>query len=321
MAFHRNELIGSMHIVHQFEYADAAARTGATGLLPADIGKVARQLDNDSFYVLMSDSPVSWMLINGTALINNAEAQTIHAAGSAIPGAIYLETTSDTFYFGKSDGRLIDWDGLSPPAEQAAPWVDFRFVDMATLTNEITTGVTITQDTSRGLYCATPGVSWNRGVKFMDGQWARADSKKLTFVLMPICTATMMFGLIDATQDINTLSSVYEGEVSCYISNCTSSRCYGQTVLGGSSYKSFSPTAQLTPNQHLRFEMPIGPGAGMGGNLKIDEVSAEDWDVSTASIVDYALGDIGGLAAQLVPFWTTYQTACNMIYIAGYKVT
>lgn len=50
-----------IHIIHAFEYANAAARTGATGLVPEDIGKVARQLDNDSFWILTDDSPVTWV--------------------------------------------------------------------------------------------------------------------------------------------------------------------------------------------------------------------------------------------------------------------
>lgn len=49
-----------IHIIQAFEYANAAARTGAAGLLPADIGKVARQLDDDSFWVLINDAPVTW---------------------------------------------------------------------------------------------------------------------------------------------------------------------------------------------------------------------------------------------------------------------
>jgi hypothetical protein len=60
MSWHDEETAGSIHVIHQFEYADAAARTGATGLLPADIGKAARQLDDDSFWVLQDDSPVTW---------------------------------------------------------------------------------------------------------------------------------------------------------------------------------------------------------------------------------------------------------------------
>ena len=36
---HVDEVIGGVHIVHNWEYANTAARTGATGFVSADIGK------------------------------------------------------------------------------------------------------------------------------------------------------------------------------------------------------------------------------------------------------------------------------------------
>lgn len=62
MPFHKN--LTEIHRSHFFEYADAAARTGAS-LLPADIGKIARQLDDDSFWILNDDSPLTWTKIDG----------------------------------------------------------------------------------------------------------------------------------------------------------------------------------------------------------------------------------------------------------------
>lgn len=54
-----------IHVVHAFEYANAAARTGATGLVAADVGKVALQIDNKSFWGLQNHSPVTWTQLNG----------------------------------------------------------------------------------------------------------------------------------------------------------------------------------------------------------------------------------------------------------------
>ncbi|KKN57385.1 hypothetical protein LCGC14_0562910, partial [marine sediment metagenome] len=52
-----------IHIVHAFEFADATARNAAS-VVTADIGKVARQLDDDSFYVLQNTTP-TWAQISG----------------------------------------------------------------------------------------------------------------------------------------------------------------------------------------------------------------------------------------------------------------
>ena len=65
MPQHREIIPGENHIPYDFEYADTAARTGASGLLPEDEGKLARQLDDDSIWELTNDSPVTWEPIGG----------------------------------------------------------------------------------------------------------------------------------------------------------------------------------------------------------------------------------------------------------------
>lgn len=53
------------HVAHAYEYVSAAARTGATGLVAGDVGKIARQTDDDSFWILTAYSPVTWLEIGG----------------------------------------------------------------------------------------------------------------------------------------------------------------------------------------------------------------------------------------------------------------
>ena len=50
----------NIHRVQCFEYANAAARAAATGFVPADIGKVARDIDTNCFWVLVDDAPITW---------------------------------------------------------------------------------------------------------------------------------------------------------------------------------------------------------------------------------------------------------------------
>lgn len=44
-----------------WEYADATARTGASGFTVSDVGKLARQLDDNTLWMLIDDSPVTWV--------------------------------------------------------------------------------------------------------------------------------------------------------------------------------------------------------------------------------------------------------------------
>lgn len=67
MAFHKNLVEGSIHQLHNYEYADATARNAASGFVADDVGKVARQVDNGSFWILKSHSPVTWSPMGGGA--------------------------------------------------------------------------------------------------------------------------------------------------------------------------------------------------------------------------------------------------------------
>jgi|SRR5262245_9659673 len=57
---HRNITLGDNHIPHQWEYANATARLAASGFAPADVGKLSRQLDTNSLWMLIDDSPATW---------------------------------------------------------------------------------------------------------------------------------------------------------------------------------------------------------------------------------------------------------------------
>lgn len=59
---------GEIHIAYNWSYADAAARTGATGFIAADVGKFARQLDDNSIWMLTATTP-TWVAVSGTAAI------------------------------------------------------------------------------------------------------------------------------------------------------------------------------------------------------------------------------------------------------------
>jgi len=56
---------GEIHIPYQWSYANAAARTGATGFGSNDLGKFARQTDDNSIWMLTATTP-TWVQVNGT---------------------------------------------------------------------------------------------------------------------------------------------------------------------------------------------------------------------------------------------------------------
>lgn len=65
------------HRLESWVYANAAARTGATGFVAGDVGRIAFQTDTGQYWRLTDDSPVTWALIGPpTALPAYASLQT-----------------------------------------------------------------------------------------------------------------------------------------------------------------------------------------------------------------------------------------------------
>lgn len=132
---HKDLEIGEIHRVHCLEYADASTREGASGFVTTDIGRVCRQLDDESYWVLEDNSPVTWALLtsdpsNLTADSHKTLRQLIHfidngpaegfasgayreMTGTVFPTAI---TWYDKVGVGKKKivEKLVTWTGAFP---------------------------------------------------------------------------------------------------------------------------------------------------------------------------------------------------------------
>jgi hypothetical protein len=134
MALHRSLGLGEVHISYNWEYADAAARTGATGLVTGDVGKLARQLDENSLWLLTNHSPVTWVAISGandlTADAHKTLRQLIHfidngpaegfASGAYRVNSGGIFPTAITWYTDSTPSKkkivekLLTWTGPNP---------------------------------------------------------------------------------------------------------------------------------------------------------------------------------------------------------------
>lgn len=63
MATHKNVPISQIHVPYSFSYASSTERNAATNLTIADIGKFARQLNDNTLYMLVNNSPTTWTSI------------------------------------------------------------------------------------------------------------------------------------------------------------------------------------------------------------------------------------------------------------------
>jgi len=83
MVFHNSLGVGSIHIPYEFTYANAAARVAATPDA-ADIGKFARQADNNGIWMLTGVSPTTWVAVSGGAVLDGYVSEDAHNADIAI---------------------------------------------------------------------------------------------------------------------------------------------------------------------------------------------------------------------------------------------
>jgi hypothetical protein len=65
MSDHSSVPISTVHVPYRWEYANASARTGSSGHLEADEGKLARQLDDNSLWLLTDYTGPTWVAVGG----------------------------------------------------------------------------------------------------------------------------------------------------------------------------------------------------------------------------------------------------------------
>jgi microcystin-dependent protein len=59
----------NMHVPYAWTFADAAARQAAVGVDAAGVGKLARQLSDNSLWMLAATDPIKWVGVGGDALM------------------------------------------------------------------------------------------------------------------------------------------------------------------------------------------------------------------------------------------------------------
>lgn len=64
MASHKGLTGTDIHVPYTYVYANATARNAATGFVSADVGKLARQTDDNSLWILTATTP-TWVQVSG----------------------------------------------------------------------------------------------------------------------------------------------------------------------------------------------------------------------------------------------------------------
>jgi len=89
MAFHKDQVLANNHTAHAFSYATSTLREAAS-LAAGDVGKIALQTDDNSYWILQAVSPATWAPMTGglvRCVLDATAGKTVttHGLGVEIP--------------------------------------------------------------------------------------------------------------------------------------------------------------------------------------------------------------------------------------------
>ena len=94
MSNHGNLGVGNQHILENWSYADSAAREAATGFVAADIGKVAYQQSDGTYWRLTAVTP-TWSQIGGGSNVSIVETAVSAEDANAITVEFQVKVNGD----------------------------------------------------------------------------------------------------------------------------------------------------------------------------------------------------------------------------------
>ena len=150
----RHQDLTANHILESFTYANAAARTGATGFVPADVGRIAFQQDNYSYWRLTDDSPVTWVALQNNIVESYTYANTAARTGATgfVPGDVgKLAYQTDTAQYWRLTATTPAWLLVAP--NKMETWIYATAIDRNAATGFIANDVgRIAYQTDTGQY-------------------------------------------------------------------------------------------------------------------------------------------------------------------------
>lgn len=94
MSFHSEAVGDSIHVINAFTFADATARNAAV-VVNSDIGKVAKQSDDDTYYILINTTP-TWSQIDSKGFDTFLELSDTPSSYSGQAGDVLQVNTGTT---------------------------------------------------------------------------------------------------------------------------------------------------------------------------------------------------------------------------------
>ncbi len=197
-----------------------------------------------------------------------------------------------------------------------AIFVDLRSVNLQALQMEVTGGVVINQDSTRGLSATGTGLIWNRGVKFTAHQWNRTDNLEFSFVFTRSGTGTYMFGIGGANIDVENLGrrSFFRAETQLFHNGQQANSFFGGGLQADWS-QNIGTTVQFIAGRFYKVTFVMSGNNGTA--MRINEVSTGAIDTEISTLHEWVSTSPAN-DAVLMPFWAA-NNAPNC-FITAYKI-
>lgn len=154
--------------------------------------------------------------------------------------------------------------------------VDFRTTDYDLLGIEKTNGITITQDSLRGMKLTSTFNSWNRGVKIGAHSWNREDDITYEIIFTRISNALFMVGLASTNLDVNSINSAYyKQEIGLFHNNSMAN-----TMYGGGDVTNWSQGigSNILFDEKKYYKLQLDFSGADGYDCFLSEVNPNNWD-------------------------------------------
>jgi hypothetical protein len=323
-ALHKDLVVGEIHVPYQWEYADDIAREAATGFASSDVGKFARQLDNDSIWMLTDESPVTWIAVSqgGSGVIPHEQTHRIDgtdalssglSTGLLYGGILSVNALDDT-KFDITDGAGIIVDNYTNPASPSLVLVEWEAQIGVTdphIADGTETYISIDENgdfvfaeteqdcISRRTYIS---VGWTSHPDLTTLEDARTQPVLAVDALNQFVDFLTVFGAFNIDGNVYGPNST----------NLTIKRSAGRTFEAGVNY----PTTPLSPHViSTTDEAPVAdiwyfyrdPVEPTGWNNNVPSVSVidpEHWDDGTGTLATVTTGKF---TLQLITFYAPWD--------------
>jgi len=157
--------------------------------------------------------------------------------------------------------------------------IDLRTILIADMGLEMTSGISVEQDSERGVTFKANTASWNRGVNFTSYFWNRSDEITLEIIFTKDSDVNFMMGIGSAALNMSQMNSgYYKQEIGMFHNNNKLT-----TIYGGGDVSNWSQGIGKTIifKKNIFYKLVLNNSGGNGARCSIFEVDKDDWDAET----------------------------------------